>query len=141
VSDVTDIASPSVFDCNANHVPDGCESAPVCLGAGTVSGGLLLGKAMGGDLTLQWEASCAAGDDDYAVYEGTLLSFASHLPRVCSTAGETSHLLAPAGGDTYYLVASTHADREGSYGQDGGGAERPAAASACLPQQILACLP
>ena len=35
VSDVLDVASPVIFDCNANHVPDECELA-VCLGAGTV---------------------------------------------------------------------------------------------------------
>ena len=125
VSDVTDIAAPAVFDCNANHVPDGCESAPVCLGAGAVSGGLVLGKASGGDLALQWSASCTVEDDDYAVYEGALLSFASHIPRACTTAGETSHLLAPAGGDTYYLLVPTHADREGSYGVDAAGAGAP----------------
>src|SRR6185369_9514459 len=91
VSDVVDLASPSVFDCNANQVPDACENAPVCLGAGSVPGGLTVERA-GADLVLRWDASCAPADDDYAIYEGTLGRFAAHVPRECTTGGATSHL-------------------------------------------------
>ena len=139
ISDITDLADPSVFDCNANHVPDDCETAPVCLGAGDVAGELTLGKAAGGDLLLQWDGSCAGGDDDYAVYEGTLGSFGSRVPVSCTTGGGTSRVLTPATGDTYYLVVPSHADREGSYGRDSTGSERAPAAGACLPQVVLHC--
>jgi hypothetical protein len=139
ISDITDLADPLVFDCNANHVPDDCETAPTCLGAGDVSGELTLGKATGEDLLLQWDGSCAEGDDDYAVYEGTLGSFGSRAPVSCTTGGGTSRFLTPAAGDTYYLVVPSHADREGSYGRDSTGTERPPAAGACLPQAVLHC--
>jgi hypothetical protein len=138
VSDIADLASPEIFDCNANHVPDGCEAAPVCLGAGAVSGALTLGKGGGGDLLLQWSGSCA-DDDDYAVYEGTLGSFDSHVAVSCTTGGALARSLTPAVGNTYYLVVPTHADREGSYGQDSSGTERPPGAGACLPQQVASC--
>ena len=139
ISDVTDLSDPLVFDCNANHVPDDCETAPACLGAGAVSSGLTLAKGAGGDLLLQWSGSCIETDDDYAIYEGTLGSFGSHVPVTCTTAGATSLSVTPAAGDTYYLVVPTHADREGSYGKDGAGVERVPAAGACLPQLVSVC--
>jgi len=139
VSDVTDLAGASL-DCDADHVPDECQAAPACLGAGGL-GGLTVARSPAGDLTLHWSGSCHAGDGDYAVYEGVLGSFSSHTPRACTTAGATSQVLTPAAGDTYYLVVPTQADREGSYGQEGPGIERPAAASACFPQDVRACSP
>jgi len=146
ISDVTDLTAHTSLDCNLSHVPDECESAPACIGAGsvpdggTVPGGpLSVDKAAGGTIQLTWAASCSAGDDDYAVYEGSIGSFASHAPRVCSTANARSLALTPSAGDTYYLVAPVHADREGSYGIDGNGNERPQGTPACAPQAVRAC--
>ena len=142
ISDVTDLAGGQATDCNANHVPDACEAA-ACLGAGAVpeSGAspLTILKGSGGTLLLRWGASCQAGDPDYAVYEGSIGNFASHAPRFCTTAGAKLKLLAPAAGNTYYLVVPINAELEGSYGAGNAGAERPPAAAACRPQLVHAC--
>jgi photosystem II stability/assembly factor-like uncharacterized protein len=92
-----------------------------------------------GDLTLSWDASCLSNDDDFAIYEGLLGDFTSHVPLFCSTGGETSKTLTPSSGDRYYLVVPRNFDREGSYGVESGGAERPPSVSACLTQQFGAC--
>ncbi|HEX5044347.1 MAG TPA: sialidase family protein [Candidatus Polarisedimenticolaceae bacterium] len=142
VSDVTDLQGGAV-DCNVNHVPDECESAPVCLTAGAVpetGAGRLTVLKIGGDLRLGWGASCQADDTDYAVYEGTLGSFASHAPRFCSTGGSTFKLFTPGPGNRYFLVVPTQTEREGSYGRESSG-ERPPSAIACLPQATGACSP
>jgi hypothetical protein len=93
----------------------------------------------GGGVTLSWDGSCVATDADYAVYEGALGAFTSHVPRLCSTAGARSAALALPAGDAYWLVVPRNAAAEGSYGQDGGGAERPPAVAACLPASVAAC--
>jgi hypothetical protein len=146
VSDVTDLAAHTSFDCNLSHVPDECETGVICIGAGSVPEGgagsgapLTLAKGSGDAIALSWGASCVPADADYAVYEGSLGSFGSQLPRTCSTGGATTFGLTPADGDTYYLVVPVQADREGSYGTDGSGAERPQAAGACRPQSVRAC--
>ncbi len=148
VSDVTDTASGSSLDCDANHVPDECQAAPTCLGAGAVPDGgrfvqgapLTIARVGTGDLELTWGGSCRADDTDYAVYEGTLGDFTSHTARFCTTGGQTTEVLTPASSDSYYLVVPTHADREGSYGDDSAGHERPQGHAACFPQLVRPCL-
>jgi len=144
VSDVVDLATHVAQDCDLDHVPDGCETAPVCIGAGAVpedtsAGGmpLTIDRQSDGTLTLAWGGSCT-GDSDYAVYSGTLGSFASHAPVTCSTAGLATWSLAAPDGDAYYLVVPAYADREGSYGQALGG-ERPPSTGACTVQVLRAC--
>src|SRR5439155_10646375 len=144
VSDVTDIASGSSFDCDANHVPDECQSSPTCLGAGSVPDGtagtpLTVVKLPGGDIDLHWGGSCRSDDTDYAVYEGTLGSFTSHTSRFCTTGGQTTQTFTPASASSYYLVVPTHADREGSYGTDSVGNQRPPGQAACFPQLVHTC--
>ena len=147
VSDVTDLANGIGVDCDANNIPDECQIGPPdCLGAGSVPDGqggpqteLTVAKGASGSLSLAWGASCRGGDDDYAVYEGTLGSFYSHAARLCSTSGARSALIAPAAGGTYYLVVPTRAYREGSYGKDSAGVERPAGSGACFPQLVKPC--
>jgi len=92
-----------------------------------------------GQVTLTWGESCQIGDDDYAIYEGDLGLFTSHVPRACSTSGATSSTITPAGSSSYYLVVPRNADAEGSYGADSTGAERPPGASVCFAQSIAAC--
>ncbi len=92
-----------------------------------------------GDVTLTWDASCNAGDTDYAVYEGVLGQYYSHERRFCSTQGATTKTFTPAGGDTYYIVAPNNKVWEGSHGVDGTGAPRPAPVFGCLPRLIGAC--
>ena len=145
VSDVIDLASHTATDCDLNHVPDSCQASVTCIGAGAVAesaaGGtpLSVDKGAAGAVTLAWGASCAAGDADYAVYQGSLGAFSSHLPVSCSTGGAQTATFVPQDGDSYFLVVPVHADREGSYGTDGTGAERPPSASACAPQALRAC--
>ncbi len=149
VSDVTDIAGGSSTDCDANHVPDECQAVPLdplCTGAGSVPDGrfvtgtpLTLSRTPAGGLALSWGASCKADDEDYGVYEGRLGDFTSHSARLCSTAGKTSVLLAPAAGGTYYLVVPSHRFQEGSYGKDGGGTERPRGRTSCFPRVVHSC--
>jgi len=140
VSDVDDLAAHVSQDCNLSHVPDECEAAPACIGAGRVpDAGLTIDKAAGGAIALAWAASCTTADSDYAVYEGSLGDFASHAPRSCTTGGALSFELTPAAGATYYLIVPVHADREGSYGTDGAGVERPQGGNACAPQTLHAC--
>ena len=94
----------------------------------------------GSDLLLEWGSSCL-GSADYAVYEGTLGDWASHTPRNCSTSGTTSELVSPPSFDAYYLVVPRNSLREGSYGQDAAGTERPASTAACAAREVAACPP
>ena len=111
----------------AGWVPDGA----------AVPGAQLTLDRSGSDVTLSWEASCVGADTDYEVYEGTVgEDFTSHDPRLCSTSGATAASFEPAGGNTYYLVVPRSVDREGSYGTDSEGAERPQGQSPCLPRAL-----
>ena len=100
---------------------------------------LTVTHAAGSDLTLTWGPSCSAGDSEYAVYEGSLGSFTSHTPVLCSTGGATTATIAPGAGNHYYLVVPNNGLREGSYGVRSSGSQRPAAIAACLPQSHLRC--
>ena len=110
---------------------------PTAAGAGDVTG-LMMGR-VGAQVALAWAPSCIGTDWDYAVYEGTLGSFGSHVPLVCSTSGNLSVQLTPGAGSRYYLVVPHNATSEGSYGRGQANAQRPASASACRAQQVAAC--
>ena len=143
ISDVSDIAFGSSPDTDGNHIPDECQGSG-CVGAGMVPDGngslpLRVSTLPNGDLSLLWGPSCRTTDTDYAVYEGTLGDFASHVPKVCSTGGLRTQELTPGAGDTYYLVVPTQAGREGSYGKSSAGIERPQGPAACLPRAICSC--
>jgi hypothetical protein len=118
----------------AAHVPDGATDEP-----------LLLSRAGGEEITLTWSRSCLTTDDDYAIYEGETGDFTTHTARFCTTLGATTMTFAPltvegpSPVDTYYLVVPQSADREGSYGTDSMGNERPQGHDACLPRQIAEC--
>ena len=92
-----------------------------------------------GNLLLSWGASCTPTDTDYEIYEGTGGSYYSHVSKLCSTTGATLAIIAPAVGDTYYLVVPRNMNDEGSYGVDGGGTPRPTGGAQCLPQQAGSC--
>ena len=100
---------------------------------------LLIEKAAGADLTLSWGVSCVPSDTDYAIYEGVVGDFTSHTSLFCTTGGATTKTLTPATGSAYYLIVPQNGSREGSYGKDSGGDERPAGTNACLVQQVGAC--
>lgn len=107
--------------------------------AGGTATPLRIAKAAGGNLALTWSVSCAAGDDDYEVYEGALGEFTSHAPLACSTGGTTGATITPSSGNRYYLVVPRDAFSEGSYGRRGNGTERPQSLGACRPQVAGAC--
>lgn len=98
---------------------------------------LTLDKAALGELTLTWDDSCARSGTDYAVYEGTLGSFASHSWLECGTSGATSATVAPVASNAYYLIVPQEGGTEGSYGVDSGGTERAVGVASCLPEQEL----
>jgi hypothetical protein len=108
-------------------------------------GPLVVDYGPGGDisvLTLSWGVSCGAGDVDFEVYEGTIGgTFTNHEPILCTTFGQHSVVVTPAGKSTYYLVVPRNGVAEGSYGLRSDGSERPVSASACLPQSISGCSP
>lgn len=112
---------------------------PEQIGAGDLAGDLTVAHAVGGSIQLAWPGSCAPGDTDYEVYEGSLMAFYSHQSRLCSTGGATSVALQPGGGNQYYLVVPANAVREGSYGLASDGGLRPAGSQACRPQELRAC--
>ncbi len=90
------------------------------------------------DLDLNWGASCSMAVNDYAVYEGSLGSFDSHVALTCTTGGAIDLTLTPGAGDKYYLVVPLNDDTEGSYGAGVGGAERPRSTAACRPLAVTA---
>jgi hypothetical protein len=114
----------------SGSVPDGTGGAVLPL---TIEPGA------GGTLHLSWSPSCLASDADYAVYEGTIGNFASHVPLLCSTAGATAVSISPGAGSTYYLVVPHNTTVEGSYGRDSASLERPPSAAACFPRATVAC--
>ncbi len=59
--------------------------------------------------------------------------------KFCTTGGASTLTFLPAPGSTYYLVVPRNGPREGSYGTDGSGQERPSGVPACLAQEIAVC--
>jgi hypothetical protein len=90
----------------------------------------------GTSITLSWEPSCLAGDNDHGIYEGELGDYASHVSRFCTTLGSSSRTFVPAAESSYYLVVPLNGDREGSYGSDSTGDERQQGGDACAPQAL-----
>ena len=101
---------------------------------------LRVNKGEGEDVTLTWGDSCEANDTDYAVYEGLLSDFSSHLPvENCTTLGSTELTFTSVGGRHYFLVVPRGDLREGSYGTDSSGTPRPASVAACRDQLVGVC--
>lgn len=96
---------------------------------------LTLAKAPAGQITLSWGPACRSADT-YAVYEGPLGTYYNHAPITCSTGGSTSSTFTPASGSTYYLIVPIKTGKEGSYGVDSNGSERPQGGSNCGVQAL-----
>ncbi len=82
----------------------------------------------GSGVTLSWGDSCKSSDSDFDVYQGTLGATWSynHVKRQCGTAGaKTWTITTLAPGNLYWLVVPRSAQRDGSYGTDSLGNERP----------------
>ena len=122
-----------------------CAGAPLAAAGAVPNGGdlpgipLTLRAGAGDDLILDWGASCLSTDTDYAVYEGTLGSFTSHVPAVCTTGGSTTVTLTPATESRYYVVVPTNGVAEGSHGRDSNGIERVPESITCLPLNAGGC--
>ncbi|UCF67639.1 MAG: hypothetical protein JSV80_18075, partial [Acidobacteriota bacterium] len=119
---------------------------PAAAGAGAVPDGrwvqgeqLVVTKADERRIVLDWAASCRPEDADYAIYEGELPDFASHVPMYCSTGGVSNKTYPPASLNAYVLVVPRRSASEGSYGLDSSGTQRPQAGSACGDQTVLSC--
>ena len=114
----------------AGSVPGGvgAPASPVTVDLGT-----------GGTLRLAWSPTCLPTDGDYAVYEGTIGNFTSHVPLLCSTSGATFATIVPGAGNTYYLIVPRSGAVEGSYGRDSTSLERPPSAAACFPRAMISC--
>lgn len=108
---------------------------------GTVPATLRVDRAAGGSLQLTWDASCSGDAADYAIYEGELGNWYSHTMHDCSDdGGDLTETVVPSGGSRYYLVVPQDAvPNEGSYGQDGSGADRPAGALTCATPVGAGC--
>jgi formate-dependent nitrite reductase cytochrome c552 subunit len=92
-----------------------------------------------GDLVLNWASSCVSGDNDFAIYRGTLGDFTSHVPVLCSTGGATSAVIPPGPDGGYYLVVPHNGIWEGSHGFRGGSMARPRGPTSCFPQAVGTC--
>jgi len=99
---------------------------------------LQIGKA-GSSLRLSWGDSCEVNDTDYAIYEGQLEALGDHVPFICSTAGETTHLVEPPADNAYFLVVPNNGIVGGSYGMTSSGAQRPKGDPPCLPRFFVTC--
>ena len=114
---------------------------------GDVLASLRVGKSAStpGNLLLSWGSSCSTGASDYAIFEGTLGNYYSHVSAVCTDAGgDLFEEIVPLVSDAYYLVVPLTATAEGSYGRDSNGLERPVAQrknDRCLDSQITGTCP
>jgi hypothetical protein len=109
------------------------------IAVGGRSGTLFMDK-IGPSIELDWGTSCSAGDTAYAVYQGLVGTWYSHLPvapGLCPNGGATSTTFVPGADNYYYLVVPTAGSSEGSYGDDSTPAERPVSTAACAPGQVL----
>ena len=146
IADDLDLSSGSSPDDDGNGLPDECDFV-VSFGSGTVPDGATIPGAPltvhkpGLDLlALSWGPSCNPADTDFAVYEGVMGNFGVISPRFCTTGGQTSVLLSPIGGNTFYLVVPLNVSGgfEGSLGLQSPDVERPAA-NGCFQQVVLQC--
>ena len=88
-----------------------------------------------------WGSRCSAAHSDYAIYEGTIGAWYSHVPLQCGTGNGHAIIVVPGAAtpNHYYLLVPVTSAAEGSYGLDSNGAERPVSTSPCKPAQDLAC--
>lgn len=103
---------------------------------GRVPPDMVMGKGTLGLIRLVWSPPGGCGyPEDYAVYEGEIGDWESHVPVVCSDAqGDREERILPSPGDRYYLVVPLGSDTEGSYGLDSSGEQRP-------PGDLVTCRP
>jgi len=93
-------------------------------------------------LTIDWQPTCNA--EGHVLYFGQLGNFGTYTEAVCDVGIDgTVEMTAPVG-DLFWIIAGTNGTREGSYGLDSVGFERPSDGGALcgLAQDLNAtCLP
>jgi hypothetical protein len=96
-------------------------------------------------ITLTWHPSCSNSDTDYAIYEGEIGVWYSHVApasgAICSSGGAVTATFDAGEGDRYYLVVPRDTVVEGSYGVDGGALERPPSTVPCAAPYLGGCPP
>lgn len=117
------------FSASPGNTPDG----------GSVPGTSLSASKSGAQVSMSWGAACSVGASDYAIYEGTIGSWSSHVPSTCTTGGQTSGSVTPQAGDRYFLIVPRNADFEGGYGYRSDGTPRPASSAPCKPEMLVPC--
>jgi hypothetical protein len=101
---------------------------------GRVPPDMVMARGALGWVSLSWTAPGGCGyPEDYAIYEGEIGDWDSHVPVVCSDAeGDREERIFPSPGNRYYLVVPLGSETEGSYGLDSSGEQRP-------PGDIVTC--
>lgn len=120
------------FLADSGHVPDG-DAYP--------GEPLRVTRVANRQIELTWSSSCLETDTDYAVYEGALGNYYSHVPLTCDTGGAQTIVFTPAPFNAYYLVAPRNAALEGSHGLRSPGVEREVAGLTCYEQSLAECAP
>ncbi len=103
---------------------------------------ILLSKAGPGALTISWSPSCLAGAEGYAIYQGQIGDWYSHVPIGCfDDEDDLTETFPMPGGGPYYLVVPYNENDEGSHGVDSAGQPRPRVAEVCVATQVTATCP
>ncbi len=108
-------------------------TCPVLLSCGLQEVHLEVEKS-GPQVILHWSPTCDNWAEEYAIYEGPIGEFETRSVVACSDTGLRFEEKAPTSfPGTYLLVVPRFELREGSYGTDSSGNDRPPAASPCVP--------
>ena len=149
-ADVDVVTRPGIAGGDPFYALDFVELSQAPLnGPGLVPATLIVSKSstFPGDLVLSWDPSCNGAADDYAIYEGEIGNWYSHIIADCSDDGaDLTEEIAPSvvldGSDRYYVVVpltSTNSGLEGSYGTQSTGDERPFAVAPCIDAHAIGC--
>jgi hypothetical protein len=135
------IPSPEVCDFIDNDC-DGTIDGVAAACPGAIPPTVKVEHGPGSSLVFNWETSCSAATQDYAIYEGELGNWYSHTQIDCSDdLGDRMEQVIPSGGSRYYLIVPRGAADEGSYGRDSMNVERPQGVSSCAPAQAIGACP
>ena len=120
-------------------LPPGSSTAGSVPNGDDIPGGQLLVAKNGSDLTLSWDSQC--GGLDYGIYEGEIGEFYSHrsIDNCVDDGTPLTETITPSAFSAYYLVTPLSNDREGSYGTDSSGRERPPGFQQCAPREFGSC--
>jgi ELWxxDGT repeat protein len=117
----------------AGEVPDG---------AGVPGQPLRVSRISGDGVRLDWDASCTRRDAGYAVYEGALGDYTTHVPATCSVDGVTSWYLRPGPSSRYFVVSALGGNGiEGPLGVASDGTPRAPGPAPCGTPTPAACRP